>query len=252
MRKLMALAGIAGLAVALSGPVAGAQDADNKAFCKAALRVDKVARNAPFEEGEEPDPDAVAKFQKQVDKAVTKAENTAPSELADAVATVASGLREGAETGSDPFTDLGVMSAGRTINEYRYDSCGYEQIEVTATEYEFSGLPETVDAGTVAIKFTNEGAEIHELLVLRFKTDATFDELLELDEDDARNEVNDVGFAFAFQNQTGYAFVKLNRPGRYGAACFIPVGVRTDADFATADGPPHAAQGMTAEFTVEK
>jgi hypothetical protein len=51
-----------------------------------------------------------------------------------------------------------------------------------------------------------------------------------------------VAVAFAPPGEMATALADLD-PGSYYAACFIPVG-------GAEDGPPHAMEGMIAEFTV--
>ena len=48
--------------------------------------------------------------------------------------------------------------------------------------------------------------------------------------------------------EDGYAVVELE-PGDYIALCFIPTGMTSD-EGPPPEGPPHAMQGMVAEFTV--
>ncbi len=51
-----------------------------------------------------------------------------------------------------------------------------------------------------------------------------------------------VGGTFAPPGEGEYAVVDLKK-GRYGVACFVPVGGGDE-------GPPHASRGMHAEFEV--
>ncbi|HWL65925.1 MAG TPA: hypothetical protein VNP73_08125, partial [Actinomycetota bacterium] len=70
-------------------------------------------------------------------------------------------------------------------------------VAVTATEYAFEGVPAELPEGETTFTFENVGEEIHEMVVLRIKTDATAQELLKLPEKEARKQVQTVGFAFA-------------------------------------------------------
>jgi hypothetical protein len=50
---------------------------------------------------------------------------------------------------------------------------------------------------------------------------------------------------------TSFLYTELKKPGRYAAVCFLPVGSTDQQALETADGPPHASEGMVAEFEVE-
>jgi hypothetical protein len=127
--------------------------------------------------------------------------------------------------------------------------CGYEQLEATGVDYEYEGIPETVPSGVVAITFTNEGDELHEIGLARINDDVTMpvEELLALPEDQILSMLELKGAAFAAPDESDTTFMRLE-PGRYGAACFIPQGTKHDTE---GSGPPHFTLGMFAEFTAE-
>jgi len=52
------------------------------------------------------------------------------------------------------------------------DSMAGMGIEVTGVEYAFTGLPETLEVGS-EITFTNDGAELHEIAVIRIAEGVT-------------------------------------------------------------------------------
>lgn len=139
-------------------------------------------------------------------------------------------------------------------------------VTVTAVDYAFEGIPEPIPAGSV-IGLENQGEEPHELVAFRIPDDETrtLEELLALPEDE-EPPVDFVGVAIA--PTTGDPVypegpVTLDEPGRYAFVCFLPVGV-SDEDFEAMmaagpegsppplpEGPPHFAEGMWAEVTVE-
>ena len=65
---------------------------------------------------------------------------------------------------------------------------------VVATEYMFSGLPETVPAGTT-FGFDNQGTELHQFLVVQKNEGVTetWDELMALPEAEANTKVTFIG-----------------------------------------------------------
>jgi hypothetical protein len=70
-------------------------------------------------------------------------------------------------------------------------------IEVTATEFEFDGLDTIDGTGQYALTLTNEGNELHEVVLVRIDDDETrpIEELLQ--ETDPSSFATDIAFAFA-------------------------------------------------------
>lgn len=61
----------------------------------------------------------------------------------------------------------GDEAAFDRVDTYMLAECGYEQIEVTAGDHEFQGLPDDLAAGVVGVTLVNEGAELHEIGIAR-------------------------------------------------------------------------------------
>ncbi len=145
------------------------------------------------------------------------------------------------------------------------DEAEGDVVEVTATEYQYDGVPETVAAGT-RFSLVNDGEEPHEFvaILLPEDEDRSVEDLLalpeaELDAIFGSGEPATVILAAIGQTDTPGPVVgdgTLTEPGRYAVVCFLPVG-STDAVLESegpppADGgPPHALSGMFAELTVE-
>ena len=116
-----------------------------------------------------------------------------------------------------------------------------------AKDYSFNGLPTSVPAGT-SLTLTNEGAELHEMIVVRKNDGVTesFDELLALPEEEALTKVTTVGVLFAAPGETAsmgmgatgapsaMTSIALGEEGEYFALCFIPQGTTEMPDFAAA------------------
>lgn len=120
-------------------------------------------------------------------------------------------------------------------------------LDVTAVDYEFEGIPDEIPAGTAEVTFTNDGADDHVLVVFRFNDDATLDEILQLSEAEAEERVTIVGEVFAPTGASETGTIELDEPGRYAAICPIPVGAHGDTE---GTGPPHFVEGMAQEFEV--
>jgi len=149
--------------------------------------------------------------------------------------------------------DAEAFNADATFETYQamvakaIPSCDFESASVTAVDYAFEGVPETLPAGTVAIDFTNasEGEE-HEMIIFKKNEEGIYREaFLEIlsAEDEESEAVTFAGAAFAPPGGEGSALVELEA-GDYSMVCFIPVG-------GGEDGPPHFTEGMIADFSVQ-
>ena len=160
-------------------------------------------------------------------------------------------------------------------------------IAVGGVEYAFTGLPESVPAGTT-LTFTNDGIELHELVVNRIAdgVDETFEELMALNESGVDLQAEgyiDIEFGdqmlLAMPDETADGGITLEQAGRYVALCYIPTGLEPaklaefgvdisaigpDTDMTElpeeaqayleelmVDAVPHIANGMIQEFIVE-
>jgi uncharacterized cupredoxin-like copper-binding protein len=173
----------------------------------------------------------------------------APPDAAEQLEAIATGFEEDEQYFMDPQFEEQFAALG----ESAVAECADSEVEVTATDYEFSGVPESVDAGMLGVTFVNDGAELHELIVMRKNDDTTesAEEIVEMmaDGPDAASDlVTEVGGAFAQPGGRSSSLMDLDEPGDYLAVCFIPVG---STDFDTeGEGPSHAEEGMWTEFTV--
>jgi hypothetical protein len=241
MRKLAFLLALA-TAGALVGiaPAAAQPTPEVTAFCDAALRADKASTKV-FEARKPKQKDVQA-----LDAALAEAQNTAPPEIATNVQTVVAEIRTSIQSNEEPSEETLEQNLS-AIDQYRYNSCGYQQAEVTGIEYEFQGLPETLQSGTVAFRFTNTGAELHELALFRLRGRESARKVAGLHEKDFEKRV--VGRAEGARNETSYIFATL-QPGRYGAACHFRVGSTSERAAERAKGEHHWREGMIATMTV--
>ena len=254
-----AAAGALATALALAGAACGDDDddaegsdttaeaagGDEAAFCDALVEL-TLAFNQP----EPPSGDAVA----PLTDALEVMEANAPEDLADEVALMVP-VAEAALAGDpEAFDDDAAQAASLAVDGFAFEECGAETGEISTVDYAFEGIPETVPAGLNIVRVTNEGGELHEVVLLRRNDDVTaaFPDLLSLPQEEAQSMVSQAGFTFVGEpGATAYLYADLE-PGDYAAVCFLPVGA---TDFGALEGlgedaPPHAAQGMVAEFTV--
>lgn len=138
-------------------------------------------------------------------------------------------------------------TASAELGNAMFEGCGAEQLDVKGIDFGFEGLPEKLDAGRVAIRFTNEtdSGEMHEMFIVKRNdgTTESFEELYALPEEELFSKVTPVGVVFTEQAD-GVATTMLDlEAGEYIAVCNIPVGGGETGD-------PHAMHGMVAEFVV--
>ncbi len=147
-------------------------------------------------------------------------------------------------------------------------------IDVGGVEYAFTNLPTSVPVGT-ELTFSNNGAEVHEMVLLRFADGVTesLEDLMAMDAEGrdpmAEGLVEIVGGMplFAAPGTTAEGSLTVESEGRHVALCFIPQGL---TDFSALEqigpdtnpedlspelqalmaNPPHVALGMVQEFTV--
>ena len=167
-----------------------------------------------------------------------------PADLAEAGADLAGAAASGPDAlGSPEFT-----AAWATVGDAVYEGCDADsRLDVRGVDYGFEGLPATVDAGRVAVRFTNgtTSGEMHELVLLKRNegTTETLEELMALGQDQVMEKLTMTGVAFADAADAESVLLTDLEPGGYVAICMIPVGSGETGD-------PHAAHGMVAEIEV--
>jgi hypothetical protein len=236
-----------------TGATAGGEEsaaADGADFCEAAVAVD--ATNLEVANGEA--------TQADLDAASEAAIDAAPDEIAEAVQTMVTEAREATAAAADapegegppPIPADAFFTSSAEVGSYLADNCGFETLDVTATEYAFEGIPESVPAGTTVLSFDNQGSEFHEVILMQVAEgeERSVEELLALPEEEAQAVVTDKVFVFSPPGAGSFATTDLE-PGRYVALCFVPVGATPEAMTSGAlDGDPHFMHGMVTEFEV--
>ena len=172
---------------------------------------------------------------------------TAPEAVADDVATVAAGITSMFAEEGDPFSDEAFVTALSTTGEHYYDACdAAAKLDVEGVDYAFGDLPDEVDAGRVALRFTNrsEGGEPHEIVLLRRPDGDTtpVGDIAMMSMEELMGGYQMAGVAFA--DATGSSFVTMLdlEPGSYVAMCNLP----TEGD----ETDPHAHYGMVQALEV--
>lgn len=197
--------------------------------------------------------------------AVNAVTESAPAEIADALAVAI----ESGQTDGPPTPEF--VEAYGAVTAWVSENCGFASLDVLATDYAFGGIPDEVPAGPTVVSLTNDGEEMHEIILIRRNDGVTtpVEELLALPEEEAFAQVQFLSAAFAAPGEVGHTVVDL-APGEYIALCFIPVGTTLEvfeqmsaameapagsgapegSAPAGSEPAPHFAHGMIQEFTV--
>lgn len=183
----------------------------------------------------------VAKAYRKAADAVEKTSAAAHHAAATAADTLSAAVKDGA--GPAALEDPAYNEAAAAIGDFVFTECGYQNLPVTAKDFEFVGLPDAVDAGVSVVQLTNTGQNPHVVEISLIPDPATTvkDVIADPGAAMASGLVKPVaGGAFTTPGSTGYLSVSL-APGRYIVTCMIP----------DSENTPHAMHGMYHELTVK-
>jgi hypothetical protein len=175
----------------------------------------------------------------------------APHALADDVDALVAAF--GAE-GPDAMGAPEFVEANQRIGDAIFADCDtVVAIDVDGIDYAFAGLPESVDAGRIAVRLHNasETGQPHEIVVVTGAAGQSAEELRELPMEELIQQARPVGLAFVDTPGASATTLIDLEPGSYLLICSLPVA--EGGELPEGDGPPtdnHAAHGMVATLTV--
>jgi hypothetical protein len=140
-----------------------------------------------------------------------------------------------------PHADKGMVTTLEvTEPPAKQPAAPQADVTVTLTDFAFD-VPDTLPAGETVFDVVNDGAQIHEMGMIKLDEGATLDEVLaSLEAEEGPYSV--VGALYGLSSQSnGWTTIDLT-PGTYALVCFV-----TDPD----SGQPHIALGMYDSVTVE-
>lgn len=231
--------------------------ADYTAYCDASFKIESYFAQDPDVDFETATPEeisaAVKTFIEGAKPLVDAALPLVPAEIKPAIDVQVAALNE-ALAGADPeevFETPETKAAEAQSHAFDLKNCGWGKVDVSAVDYSFSGIPSELSPGRTSIDFTNKGTELHEVALLTKNAGVTesWDEILDLPQEQAMTKVGFVSSTFAAPGDGDYGVVELEA-GDYVAVCFIPQGLKSEEDQPSEDAKPHFALGMKTEFTV--
>lgn len=228
---------------------------DVEQFCEDLIEVQMMEPEIP-EGATEEEETAINEsfFQEEFLPAVQALDEVAPEEAReDGEAVTAFFEEHGDAVFQDPQLGMQFAEIEAPLNRTAAELCEAETVSVTGVEYAFEGAPAEVASGRVMFDFENAGQELHEMIVFKKKdgTTESFEEVLQLPEEEGQTKLEDVTFAFAAPGGSDTNLAELE-PGDYALVCFIPVGLTLEVAQSGEEpqGPPHFTQGMLYEFAV--
>ena len=184
-----------------------------------------------------------------VNAAIDAAIDAAPDDIVDTITELKAGVQAQLENPESEGSNDDTLALYSESIAWVGDNCDVETIDVTATDYEYDGIPTELPVGYTVTNFTNEGQEQHEMFAFKINDGVTesLDELFELPEEEVFGKITPVNATFASPGDSDVGSWNLETPGNYAVVCFIPVGSVGETE---GDGPPHFTEGMVQEFTV--
>jgi hypothetical protein len=117
-----------------------------------------------------------------------------------------------------------------------------QQIDITAVDYEFEGVPETLERGPVEISMVNEGEEDHMVILAKINEGHTVEEALKAEgEKGTATELGTIPPTKPGEEAASTLSADITEPGEYVLLCPLE----------TKDKEPHYDLGQLYEYEVE-
>jgi hypothetical protein len=180
--------------------------------------------------------------------ALEQLESSLPAELETQGTVVVDSLTAAFGGDEAAFGSPEFVTAYEEFGTAMWEGCeASDRLDITGFDYGFLGVPATVNAGLVAVRFTNDtsAGEPHELIVVQRPSgdETPVEDIATMSPDEIMADFPMIGVAFADAADTSSTTFMELPAGSYVAVCTIPVGGGESGD-------PHAAHGMIAEFEV--
>ncbi len=138
---------------------------------------------------------------------------------------------------------MGAVACGGDSETTATDAAaGGQQIDITAVDYEFEGVPDTLEQGPVSVSFKNEGDEQHMLIFGKLNEGFTIEDAIKAEGE--KGTVEDLGTIPPVepgQESKATITTEITEPGDYFMLCPLE----------TKDGENHFDLGQQYEFSVE-
>lgn len=226
-----------------------AANGDVGAYCAASLALETLP---------EPDYDTASEgdilewLNTDLTQAVETVAAAAPEEIAEDIAVLVTAVESAAANGEfSAFGGPTFDTAEGNVHAFDLANCGWETVDVEATEYSFGTIPGELESGPVSFEFDNTGAEVHEIVLAKKNPGVTESvaELVQLSDEEAMSKITEVANVYADPGASDYTVAELES-GEYIMVCFVPTGMTSTDQEPPPGAAPHYTAGMVAEFTV--
>ena len=229
-----------------SGPASEPHAAtDIAGACAALVRLDAVPQ--PGHGPDAPSAEENKQFGQAALPLVTEAMGKGDDQLAESLAVLKPIAEAAANQGTPIPDDETVMAALAGYHGWAHSRCGFQNVDVTAIDYQYQGFPATLKAGptSIAMKNASTKGEFHVALIVRPKDPAvaTVEQLLAIPLPELESAVDMIGSAAAPPGANGGVLLDL-KPGRYFMVCPVPIGGDEQS------GDMHMTHGMAVAFEV--
>lgn len=213
------------------GGDAGAGDIDLASFCEGAIEGEARFIEGPeTDDQDNPTEEGLEQFRNDMEPFIEQIDQNTPEEIESEVDEVLEAVRTAVEEGDQSATESEeFVEAESVLDEYVYDNCDFDaKEEFTAVDYAYQDVPQTMDAGLIALRMQNEGTEVHEAVIFKFAENEqrSIQDLLSLPEDQGEQALEFRTAGFAGPGAVGFAVADLDA-GRYAMVCFIPLGTKS-------------------------
>jgi hypothetical protein len=236
-----------------TAPTGQAFPPERAAFCTGAVDVERVVEDGPDVADPPGPPEEVAaafkNFEVRLEPPLRAVEGAAPPVMQQDIATIGRQARYAVATNDEaPLDTPEITTAVDRLRTFTISDCRLEQVRVTALDHQFVGIPQNLPAGTIAFTLSDQGREPHQLDISRIDDGVAqpFQELVLQPAGQKDAVLTEIGVINTDPGEVETEFMTLI-PGKYGVACLVRQGATPTAE---GTGPPHAALGMIAEFTV--
>lgn len=146
---------------ASAGPAASGSD-----FCDALLALNRI--DPPGEGPIPPTPEQLKEWSKTIAEPFAALDTAAPDSVGGQVASLSSAISKAGNGDGTVFDDGSTEEAHEGLEDQARKDCDWQRADVEASDFKFSGVPATVDAGALSVRLSNTStSEPHVFLLLR-------------------------------------------------------------------------------------
>ncbi|MEI2638766.1 MAG: hypothetical protein V9F03_07190 [Microthrixaceae bacterium] len=122
-------------------------------FCGSLLALNRI--DPPGEGPIPPTPDQLKEWSKTIAGPFAAVSAAAPDAVLDQVASLSSAITKASSGDGTVFDDGSTEEAHEGLEDQARKDCDWQRADVEASDFKFSGVPATVDAGALSVRLSN-------------------------------------------------------------------------------------------------